>query len=134
MCTASMDSMMEIETCALLEHGKRHLLYSAATAQSTMDYSSKAVEDDVVDSPPSRAIILVPINSPSPLQGKGAGESSKSKCQDTNGAQRSLNLELSQSPNNILHEVGLLYFLPCTALSTASLYSAFLNWKPPCTS
>ena len=86
MCTASVDSMMEIETCALLEHNKWHLLYSAATTQSTMDYSRKAVEDDVVDSPPNHAIILVPINSPSPLWGKGAGESSKLKCQDTNGA------------------------------------------------
>ena len=114
MCTASVDSVMEIETCALLEHGKRHLLYSAT--QSMMDYSCKAVEDDVVDSPPNCAIIPIPINSPSPLRDKGAGESSKSKCQDTNGAQHSLNLELSQSPNNILHEVGLLYFLPCTAL------------------
>ena len=134
MCTASVDSVMEIETCALSKHGKWHLLYSAATTQSTMDYSRKAVEDDVVDSPPSHAIILVPINSPSPLWGKAARESSKSKCRDPNGAQRSLNLELSQSPNNILYEVGLLYFLPCTTLSIASLYFAFLNRKPPCTS
>ena len=87
-----------------------------------------------MDSPPSHAIIPVPINLPSPLRGKGMGESSKSKCQDTNGAQRSLNLELSQSPNNILHKIGLLYLLSCTALSTASLYSAFLSRKPPCTS
>ena len=134
MCTAFVDSVMEIETCALSEYSKRHLLYSAAIAQSTMDYSRKAVKDDIVDSPPSRGIIPLPINSPSPLRDKGAGESSKSKCRDTNGAQRSLNLELSQCLNNILHEVGLLYFLLCTALSTASLYFAFLNWKPPCTS
>ena len=80
MCTVSVDSVMEIETCALTEHGKWHLLYSAATAQLIMDYSCKAVEDDVVDSPPSHAIIPVPINSPSPLWGKGAEESSKSKC------------------------------------------------------
>ena len=116
MCTASVDSVMEIGTYALSEHDKRHLLYSVAIAQSTMDYSRKAVEDDIVDSPLSRAIIPLPISSPSPLRGRGAGVSSKSKCRDTNGAQRNLNLELSQSPNNILHEVGLLYFLPCTAL------------------
>ena len=78
-----------------------------------MDYSRKAVEDDVVDSPSKHAIIPIPIDLPSPLRGKGAGESSKSKCRDFNGAQRSLNLELSRSLNNILHEVGLLYFLPC---------------------
>ena len=61
-------------------------MYSAATAQSTMDYSRKAVEDDVVDSPPSCGIIPVPINSPSLLCGKGVGESSMLKRRDTNGA------------------------------------------------
>ena len=95
MCTTSVDSVMEIGTCALSEHDKRHLLYFAAIAQLTMYYSRKAVEDDVVDSPSSRAIIPLPISSPSLLRGRGAGKSSKSKCRDTNGAQRSLNLELS---------------------------------------
>ena len=85
-CTTSMDSMMEIEACALLQNNKGHFLYSVATAQSMMDYLRKAIKDDVVDSPPSHAIILVAINLPSPLWGKGTGESSKSKCQDTNGA------------------------------------------------
>ena len=133
MCTASVDSVMEIGTCALLEHDKRHLFYSAATAQSTMDYSRKAVEDDAVDSPPSR-IVPIPISSPSPLRGRGAGQSSKSRHQDSNGAQRSLNLDLSQSSNNVLYKVGLLYLLFCIALSTASLYSIFLSRKPPCKS
>ena len=64
MCTAFVDSVMEIGACALSEHDKRHLLYSAATTQSTMDYSRKAVEDDVVDSPPSRGIVPLPISSP----------------------------------------------------------------------
>ena len=97
MCTASVDSVMEIGACALSEHDKRHLLYSAAIVQSTMDYSRKAVEDDVVDSPLSRGIIPLPISSPSPLRDRGAGQSSRSRHRDTNGAQRSLNLELSQS-------------------------------------
>ena len=134
MCTASVDLVMEIGTCALSEHDKQHLLYFAATAQSTMDYSRKAVEDDVVDSPPSRGIIPLPISSPSPLWGRGAGQSSKSRHRDSNGAQCSLNLELSQSPNNVLVKVGLLYLLFCTALSTAPLYFVFLSGKPPCTS
>ena len=129
---------MEIGTCALSEHDKRHLLYSAATAQSTMDYSRKAVEDDAVDSPPSRGIVPLPISSPSPLRGRGAGKPlgkpSKSRHRDTNGAQHSLNLDLAHSPNNILHKVGLLYLLFCTALSTASLHSVFLSRKPSCTS
>ena len=68
---------MEIEAYALSQYNKGHLLYSAATAQSTMDYSCKAVEEDVVDSPPSRVVILVGINSPSLLGDKGTEESSK---------------------------------------------------------
>ena len=79
MCTASVDSVMEIRACALLEHDKRHLLYSTATAQSTMDYLHKAVEDDAVDSPPNRGIVPLSINSPSPLRGRGAGQPSKSR-------------------------------------------------------
>ena len=134
MCTASVDLVIEIGACALSKHDKRHLLYSIATAQSTMDYSHKAVEDDVVDSPPSHGIVPLPISSPSLLRGRGAGKPSKSRHRDTNGAQCSLNLDLAHSPNNILHKVGLLYLLFCTALSSASLHSVFLSRKPPCTS
>ena len=79
MCTAFVDSVMEIGTCALSEHDKRHLLYSVATVQLTMDYSRKAVEDDAVNSPPNRGIVPLPICSPSPLQGRGAGKPSKSR-------------------------------------------------------
>ena len=115
-CTTSVDSLMEIKACALSHHDKRHFLYSATTAQSTMDYSRKA-DEDVVDSPLSCTIIPVTINLPSPLRDKGTGEPSKSKCRGTNGAQLvSLNLGLSHSPNNKLHEVGLLYRLPSSAL------------------
>ena len=85
MYTASVDLVMEIEACALLQHGKGHFLYSAIIAKLKMNYSHKAGEDDVVDSPPSGAIIPIAINLPSSLWGKGTGESSKSKCQDTNG-------------------------------------------------
>ena len=119
---------MEIGTCALSEHDKRHLLYSTATAQSTMDYSRKAMEDDAVDSPPSHGIVPLPISSPSPLRGRGAGQPSKSRHRDTNGAQRSLNLDLSHSPNNVLHKVGLLYLLFCTALSSAFLYAPICSF------
>ena len=94
MCTAFVDSVKEIEACALSQLGKGHFLYFATIAQSTMEYSCKAIKDDVRDSPPNRAIILVAINKPFPLQGKGTGETSKLKCRDTNGAQRSLNLKL----------------------------------------
>ena len=106
---------MEIEAYALLQYDKGHFLYSATTAQSTMDYLRKVIEDDIVDSLFNRAIILVAINLSSPLRNKGMGESSKSKCRDTNGAQHSLNLGLLHFSNNKLHKVGLLYRLPSSA-------------------
>ena len=41
------------------------LLHSVATAQSTMDYSVMAVDEDIVDSPITRTPILERLNSPS---------------------------------------------------------------------
>ena len=75
-----------------------------------MDYS--IVDDGIVYSLPSRAVILVAMNLPSPLSSKKTSEFSKSKCRDTNGAQCNLYLELSPPSNNKLHKVGLLYHLP----------------------
>ena len=77
MCTASVNLVMEYGASAFLQHSKGNLLYSAATAQSTMDYSPKAVDDGVVDSPPSREVLVV-VNSLSPLRGKAMVKSSQS--------------------------------------------------------
>ena len=41
------------------------LLHSVATAQLTMDYSVMTIDEDVVDSPITRAPILERLNSPS---------------------------------------------------------------------
>ena len=90
---------------------KRAFLYFVATIQLTMDYSPKAIKDGVVESPSNCVIIPLAMNLPSPLWGKGTGDSSKSKCRDTNGAQHNLYLGLSPLPNNKLHKVGLLYYL-----------------------
>ena len=76
MCTASVDSVMEIGASTFPQHSKGNLLYSTATAQSTMDYSPKAVEDGVVDSPPSHEV-LVAVNLPYPLRGKAMVKSSQ---------------------------------------------------------
>ena len=57
-CTASVDLVMEIGASTFPQHSKGNLLYSAATAHSTMDYSPKAMEDEVVDSPPSREVLV----------------------------------------------------------------------------
>ena len=60
---------MEYGASAFPQHSKGNLLYSVATAQLTMDYSLKAVEDGVVDNPPS-CEVLVAMNLPSPCGGR----------------------------------------------------------------
>ena len=65
-CTASVDLVMEIGASAFSQHNKSNLLYFVATTQSTMDYLLKAVEDGVVNSPPSCEVPLA-MNLPSPL-------------------------------------------------------------------
>ena len=47
---------------------KRKILYSGATAQSTMDFSSKPIEDGVVNSPPRGGSRITAVLSPSPLR------------------------------------------------------------------
>jgi hypothetical protein len=51
---------------------KGNFLYSAATTNSTMDCSTKMMEDGVVDSPPNRNVQPVAVSSPSPLRAKCA--------------------------------------------------------------
>ena len=120
MCTASVDSVMEYGASAFPQHSKGNLLYSAATAQSTMDYSPKAVEDGVVDSPPSQEV-LIAVNSPSsPLRGKAMVKSSQSNWRDSNGAQRNLYLGLSLAPHQKMPMVLLLYQLPSSCTETIS--------------
>ena len=67
---------MEIEASTFPQLSKGNLLYSAATAQSTMDYSPMVIEDRVMDSSPSREV-LVAVNLPSSLRGKAMVKSSQ---------------------------------------------------------
>ena len=46
----------------------REILYSGATAQSTMDFSTKPIEDGVVNSPPPGGSRIAAMLSPSPLR------------------------------------------------------------------
>ena len=124
-CTVSVDSVMDIEAYAISQHSKGNLLYSAPTAQSTMDYSSMTVEDGVVDSPPSCGAPLV-VNSPSPLQGKGKLQSSELNWRDSNGVERNLCLGLSSAPHRRSVMVELSYHsMPAVCIGNASFNSKF---------
>ena len=119
MCTTSVESVIEYGASAFLQPSKGNLLYSAATAQSTMDYSPKAMEDGVVDSPPSREVVVA-VNLPSPLRGKAMVKSSQSNWRDSNGAQRNLYLGISSALHQKMPMVLLLYQLPSSCTETIS--------------
>ena len=66
-CRASVDSLLNVGDYAPSLRSRGLLLHSVATAQSTMDYSTMAVDEGVVDSPVTRAPIPERMNSPSPV-------------------------------------------------------------------
>ena len=124
-CTASVDSVMDIGAYAISQHSKGNLLYSAPTAQSTMDYSLKAVDNGVVDSPPSRGASLT-VNSPSLLREKGKLQSSELNWRDSNGAQRNLCLGLLLAPHRRSIMVELSYHsMPAVCIGNASFNYKF---------
>ena len=62
-----MDSLREVYDCGPSLRSRGLLLQSVATAQSTMDYSTMAVDEGVVDSPVTRLSIPMRVKSPSPI-------------------------------------------------------------------
>ena len=113
---------MDIEAYAFLQHNKGNLLYCAATAHSTMDYLPKAVNDGVVNSPPSCGVPLA-MNSPSSLQGKAKLNSSESNWRDSNGVQSNLCLGLSPASHRKSLMVQFLYHFPSICTKMLSLSS-----------
>ena len=65
-CATSTDSILDYGQFLILSTG--NFLYSAASANSTMDFSTKPIDDSVVDSPLSGSQRLSISCSPSPLQ------------------------------------------------------------------
>ena len=66
LCVASTDSILDYRQFLILSIG--NFLCSAATANSTMDFSTKPIDDSIVDSPPSGSRHLPISCSLSPLQ------------------------------------------------------------------
>ena len=71
-CVASLDSVLNCVDGGCGQQSKGNFLYSATTANSTMDNSAKMMEDGVVDSPPNRNALPLRVNSPSPLKTKSS--------------------------------------------------------------
>jgi hypothetical protein len=65
-----MDSVFDCGGGDYSLQSKGNILYSAATANSTMDSSTKIMEDGIVDSPPTRNAQPLRVISPLPLRTK----------------------------------------------------------------
>ena len=89
-CAASADSILDYGQYAISQSGTGHIMYSAATAQSTMDFSTKAIDDDVVDSPPFGGKRPHSVSSPSPLKSRTPITSPKSSTRNVGAPQRKL--------------------------------------------
>lgn len=87
-CVASDDSFLEYGQNAILSTG--NFLCSATIANSTMDFSTKPVEDGVVDSPPNRVHRLCKSCSPSPLRSRDPTTSRMSPSASKRVPQRKL--------------------------------------------
>ena len=69
-CVASMDSILNEGGLDFSQQSKENFLYSAALANSTIYYSTKVMEDSLVDSPPTRGPVPNSVMSSLPLKGK----------------------------------------------------------------
>ena len=65
---ASHDSFSDYGQFAISQSVVGHIMYSAKTAQSTMDFSVMPFDDGVVDNPPNGGKRPNPVSSPSPLK------------------------------------------------------------------
>lgn len=87
-CQASADSVMDYGQYVILSTG--NFLCSAPTINSTMDFSVKHIDDEVVDSPPDRKPRVPASCSPSPLRSRDRWASSMSPTASDRGTQRKL--------------------------------------------
>ena len=66
--TASHDSFSDYGQFAISQSAVGHIMYSAKTTQSTMEFSVMPLDDGVVDSPPNGGKRPNSVSSPSPLK------------------------------------------------------------------
>ena len=104
-CAASADSILDYGQYAILQSGLGHIMYSAATAQSTMDFSVKPINHGVVDSPPSGGKRPRPVSSPSPLKARAMPPSPNNRSSAVGPPQRKLYDDSEMKEDLIMVEV-----------------------------
>ena len=89
-CAASADSFSNYGQNAVSDSAHGHILVSAATALSTMDFSMLPLNHDVVDSPPNGGKHVHLLKSHSPLRSEFRSSSPDHRVDKNVGTQRKL--------------------------------------------
>ena len=102
-CVASVDSVLDCGGGGCALQSKGNFLYSAATANSTIDSFGKTMEDGVVDSPPNRNAQPPRVSSPSPLKQKSITKTNRTgSFGDSRSSRKLYNIPSSSSPCGVM--------------------------------
>ena len=121
-CVASVDLVPDCGGGVFTIQSKGNFLYSAATANSTIDSSKKTIEDGIVDSLPNHNAQPLRVSSPSLLKAKST---TKTHCPGSFGDSRSshklYNIPSSSLPSGVVKvflrtSINFLYLI-CSLLS-----------------
>ena len=114
-CAPSANSFSDYGQFAISQSGLGHIMYSVATAQSTMDFSIMPVDEGVVDSPPNGGKCPLPKSSPSPVKIRGRSTSPGLLLQMNVVTQR----KLYEEDVDVLHcpKVCASYYVFCAVMS-----------------
>jgi hypothetical protein len=104
-CRASVDSLNNAYGCGPSLRSRGLLLQSVATAQSTMDYSTMAVDEGVVDSPVNLSVPKT-LKSPSPMWPRTALQALSPKRQSSTPTKRALYNNVDEMPSPPPAKVG----------------------------
>ena len=120
-CAASADSIMDYGKYAILQSGLGHIMYSVATAHSTMDFSMKPIDDGVVDSPPNSGKRSRPVSLPLPLKSRTVSASPNIRSIAIGATQR----RLYRLHDNFEMKEDLIFIEVIVNLTTHTLVSSF---------
>ena len=102
-CVAYVDSVLDCRGGAYALQSKDNFLYFVATANSTMDNSTKTMEDGVVDSPPNRNAQPLRVSSLLPLKAKSTTKThSPGSFGDSRCLCKLYNIPSSSSPSEVV--------------------------------
>ena len=114
-CAPSADSFSDYKQFAISQSGLGHIMYSAATAQSTLDFSIMPVDEGVVDSPSNGGKCPLTRSSPSPVKIRARSTSPGLVSQMNVVTQR----KLYEKDVDVLHcsKVCASYYVFCAVMS-----------------